>query len=100
MFISPCFPDFPFPPDLREAGRAQAAETEHRQDQDGQGKRPAIIAEVHVPHSYFLIDCVTPAPAFKIADRRIILRDGVVSDGGFVKSLQGDHDDIVRTIYL
>jgi len=55
---------------------------------------------VHVPHSYFLIDCVTPAPAFKIADRRIILRDGVVSDGGFVKSLQGDHDDIVRTIYL
>lgn len=40
------------------------------------------------------------ALAFKVADRFIILRDGVVSDGGFVKSLEGDHDDIVRTIYL
>lgn len=40
------------------------------------------------------------ALAFKVADRFIILRDGLVSDGGFVKSLEGDHDDIVRTIYL
>ncbi len=40
------------------------------------------------------------ALAFKVADRFIILRDGVVSDGGFVKSLEGNHDDIVRTIYL
>ena len=40
------------------------------------------------------------ALAFKVADRFIILRDGVVSDGGFVKSLEGDHEDIVRTIYL
>ena len=40
------------------------------------------------------------ALAFKVADRFIILRDGAVSDGGFVKSLEGDHDDIVRTIYL
>ena len=40
------------------------------------------------------------ALAFKVADRFIILRDGTVSDGGFVKSLEGDHDDIVRTIYL
>ena len=40
------------------------------------------------------------ALAFKVADRFIILRDGVVSDGGFVKSLQGNHDEIVRTIYL
>lgn len=40
------------------------------------------------------------ALAFKVADRFIIMRDGVVSDGGFVKSLEGDHDDIVRTIYL
>jgi len=38
--------------------------------------------------------------AFKVADRFIILRDGVVSDGGFVKSLEGNHDEIVRTIYL
>jgi branched-chain amino acid transport system ATP-binding protein len=40
------------------------------------------------------------ALAFKVADRFIILRDGVVSDGGFVKSLEGSVDDIVRTIYL
>ncbi len=40
------------------------------------------------------------ALAFKVADRFIILRDGVVSDGGFVKSFEGNHDDIVRTIYL
>ncbi len=40
------------------------------------------------------------ALAFKVADRFIILRDGVVSDGGFVKSLEGNHDEIVRNIYL
>ena len=40
------------------------------------------------------------ALAFKVADRFIILRDGVVNDGGFVKSLEGNHDEIVRTIYL
>lgn len=40
------------------------------------------------------------ALAFKVADRFIILRDGLVSDGGFVKALEGNHDEIVRTIYL
>lgn len=40
------------------------------------------------------------ALAFKVADRFIILRDGAVSDGGFVKSLEGSLDEIVRTIYL
>ena len=40
------------------------------------------------------------ALAFKVADRFIILRDGVVSDGGFVNSLEGNHEEIVRTIYL
>jgi branched-chain amino acid transport system ATP-binding protein len=40
------------------------------------------------------------ALAFKIADRFIILRDGLVSDGGFVKELEGDHDAIVQNIYL
>ena len=40
------------------------------------------------------------ALAFKVADRFIILRDGSVSDGGFVKVLEGNQDDIVRTIYL
>jgi branched-chain amino acid transport system ATP-binding protein len=38
--------------------------------------------------------------AFKVADRFIILRNGLVSDGDFVKSLEGNHDEIVRTIYL
>jgi branched-chain amino acid transport system ATP-binding protein len=38
--------------------------------------------------------------AFKVADRFIILRDGLVSDGGFVKGLEDNHDEIVRTIYL
>ena len=40
------------------------------------------------------------ALAFKVADRFIILRDGTVSDGGFVKAMEGCQDDIVRTIYL
>ena len=40
------------------------------------------------------------ALAFKVADRFIILRDGTVSDGGFVRTLEGNYDDIVRTIYL
>ena len=40
------------------------------------------------------------ALAFKVADRFIILRDGLVSDGGFVKTLEGNHNEIVRTIYL
>ena len=38
--------------------------------------------------------------AFKVADRFIILRDGLVSDGGFVKGMENDHDEIVKTIYL
>ncbi len=40
------------------------------------------------------------ALAFKVADRFIILRDGTVNDGGFVKTMEGNQDDIVRTIYL
>ena len=40
------------------------------------------------------------ALAFKVADRFIILRDGVVSDGGFVRSMEGSIDEIVKTIYL
>jgi len=35
-----------------------------------------------------------------VADHFIILRDGVVIDGGFVKALKGNHEEIVRTIYL
>ena len=38
--------------------------------------------------------------AFKVADRFIILRDGVVIDGGDVNTLRGSHEDIVRSIYL
>lgn len=38
--------------------------------------------------------------AFKVADRFIILRDGVVVEGGTVGTLKGSHEDIVRSIYL
>ncbi|MEX0695719.1 MAG: ABC transporter ATP-binding protein [Rhodospirillales bacterium] len=38
--------------------------------------------------------------AFKVADRFIILRDGVVVDGGTVADYVGDHEQIVRSIYL
>ncbi len=38
--------------------------------------------------------------ALKAADRYLILRDGVVIDGGAVGALAGSYDDIVRAIYL
>lgn len=38
--------------------------------------------------------------AFRAADRFIVLRDGQVVDGGDVRALAGDHDAIVRNIYL
>jgi branched-chain amino acid transport system ATP-binding protein len=38
--------------------------------------------------------------AFRAADRFIVLRDGQVVDGGDVAAMAGDHDSIVRNIYL
>ncbi|MGI3164065.1 ABC transporter ATP-binding protein [Pseudooceanicola sp. 200-1SW] len=38
--------------------------------------------------------------AFRAADRFIVLRDGEVVDGGDVRAMEGDHDAIVRNIYL
>lgn len=38
--------------------------------------------------------------AFKVADRFIILRDGIVIDGGTVADYADDHEQIVRSIYL
>ncbi|WP_236045419.1 MULTISPECIES: ABC transporter ATP-binding protein [Pseudooceanicola] len=38
--------------------------------------------------------------AFRAADRFIVLRDGKVVDGGDVRAMAGDHDAIVRNIYL
>jgi branched-chain amino acid transport system ATP-binding protein len=38
--------------------------------------------------------------AFKVADRFIILRDGVVIDGGRVDAIKGSHEELVRSIYL
>ncbi|MCB1398530.1 MAG: ABC transporter ATP-binding protein [Rhodobacteraceae bacterium] len=38
--------------------------------------------------------------AFRAADRFIVLRDGQVVDGGDVRAMAGDHDAIVRNIYL
>jgi branched-chain amino acid transport system ATP-binding protein len=38
--------------------------------------------------------------ALKAADRYLILRDGLVAEGGAVSALAGSYDDIVRSIYL
>lgn len=38
--------------------------------------------------------------AFQVADRFIILRDGRVVDGGDVRAMAGDHEAIVKHIYL
>ncbi|HZM35490.1 MAG TPA: ABC transporter ATP-binding protein [Burkholderiales bacterium] len=38
--------------------------------------------------------------ALKAAERYLILRDGLVAEGGSVKALTGGHDEIVRSIYL
>ena len=38
--------------------------------------------------------------AFKVADRFIIMRDGLVVDGGMVEDYGDDHHEIVRSIYL
>ena len=38
--------------------------------------------------------------ALQAADRYLILRDGLVADGGAVSALSGSYDDIVRSIYL
>ena len=38
--------------------------------------------------------------AFRAADRFIVLRDGLVVDGGDVKAMEGDHDAIIKNIYL
>ena len=38
--------------------------------------------------------------AFKVADRFIIMRDGLVVDGGTVADYADDHKEVVRSIYL
>jgi branched-chain amino acid transport system ATP-binding protein len=38
--------------------------------------------------------------ALDVADRFLILRDGVVIDGGAVAELSGSYDEVVRAIYL
>ena len=38
--------------------------------------------------------------ALKAADRYLVLRDGVVAEGGAVNALAGDYNDLVRAIYL
>lgn len=38
--------------------------------------------------------------AFRAADRFIVLRDGLVVDGGDVKAMEDDHDAIIKNIYL
>jgi len=38
--------------------------------------------------------------ALKAADRYLVLRDGIVAQGGAVRELAGDYNDLVRAIYL
>ena len=38
--------------------------------------------------------------ALKAADRYLVLRDGLVAEGGAVSALAGDYNDLVRAIYL
>jgi len=38
--------------------------------------------------------------ALKAADRYLVLRDGVVAEGGAVRELAGEYNDLVRAIYL
>lgn len=38
--------------------------------------------------------------ALKAADRYLILRDGLIAEGGAVSALAGNYDEIVRSIYL
>ena len=38
--------------------------------------------------------------AFRAADRFVVLRDGLVVDGGDVKAMEHNHDAIIRNIYL
>ena len=38
--------------------------------------------------------------ALKAADRYLVLREGVVAQGGAVRELAGDYNDLVRAIYL
>ncbi len=76
-------------------------------DEPSGGLAPQFINEIGVIIQALKDDGATMlmveqnlALAFKVADRFIILRDGMVSDGGFVTTLDGSIDDIVRTIYL
>ena len=76
-------------------------------DEPSGGLAPQFINEIGTIIQALKDDCATMlmveqnlALAFKVADRFIILRDGTVSDGGFVKAMEGSQDDIVRTIYL
>ena len=38
--------------------------------------------------------------ALNAADRYLVLRDGIVAQGGAVRELAGDYNDLVRAIYL
>jgi len=38
--------------------------------------------------------------ALEAADRYLVLRDGAVAEGGAVRQLAGDYNDLVRSIYL
>ena len=60
----------------------------------------SIIAALKEDGATMLIIEQNLGLAFKVADRFIILRDGVVVDGGTVADYADDHEQIVRSIYL
>lgn len=60
----------------------------------------AIIARLKEAETTMLMVEQNIRQALKVADRFIILRDGLVTDGGAVSALEGSQEDIVRSIYL
>jgi len=60
----------------------------------------AIIARLKEEGTTMLVVEQNIKQALKVADRFIILRDGLVIEGGAVSALKSSYEDIVRTIYL
>lgn len=76
-------------------------------DEPSGGLSPQFVNEIGVIISALKDDGATMMMieqnlglAFKVADRFIIMRDGLVIDGGTVADYADDHHEIVRSIYL
>ena len=76
-------------------------------DEPSGGLSPEFCAEIARIMDGLKVDGVTLLMveqnlklAFRAADRFIVLRDGLVVDGGDVKAMEHNHDAIIRNIYL